>query len=427
MRHRTSLFLAVVLTLFLLPAGPIAGAGVLDPAVQGLRTDPDPTDPPTPAAGAFRAVTPSRILDTRTGLGADGPIQANGMFTLQVTGRAGVPMGGVLAVALNITVTQPAAGGYLRVWASGSPPPRTSNLNFTAGATIANMAIVPVGPDGALRMFVGSSGSSQVLADVAGYYVAGVPMDAGSYVAVAPTRLLDTRLSLGARRLGPNATVSVQISGLGPVPAEIGAVAVNVAVTQPSASGFLRVWPGGADPPDTSNLNFSSRQDRAEPGHRAGRAGWDGADPQRLGGHRRGDRRRDRVTTWPAQRPGRARSHRCRRRGCWTPGARWGPRVRSTRRARSRCRSPGRVACRRTGRLRWRSTSRSPGAPTPGTSRPIPAVPRLPTGSSLNFVAGQTVPNLVVVPIGADGTITLHNGSPGTVQLLGDLYGYVLS
>jgi len=125
MRYRTSLFLAVVLTAFLLPAVPTAGAGVPDTAVPEQLTDPDPTDLPPPAAGAFRAITPARILDTRIGLGAEGPIQSNGMFTLQVTGRAGVPWGGVLAVALNITVTQPAAGGYhfgLRPCAQPSTP-----------------------------------------------------------------------------------------------------------------------------------------------------------------------------------------------------------------------------------------------------------------------------------------------------------------
>ena len=44
--------------------------------------------------------------------------------------------------------------------------------------------------------------------------------------------------------------------------------------------------------------------------------------------------------------------------------------------------------------------------------------------SNLNFTAGQTVPNLVIVPVGADGKIRLYNGSPGTVQLIADIAGY---
>jgi hypothetical protein len=49
-----------------------------------------------------------------------------------------------------------------------------------------------------------------------------------------------------------------------------------------------------------------------------------------------------------------------------------------------------------------------------------------PLASNLNFVAGQTVPNLVVVPVGADGTVSLANGSAGTVQLVADVSGYHL-
>lgn len=49
-----------------------------------------------------------------------------------------------------------------------------------------------------------------------------------------------------------------------------------------------------------------------------------------------------------------------------------------------------------------------------------------PNASNLNFVAGQTVPNLVIAPVGPDGKVTLYNGAPGSVQLVADLAGYVL-
>ena len=50
----------------------------------------------------------------------------------------------------------------------------------------------------------------------------------------------------------------------------------------------------------------------------------------------------------------------------------------------------------------------------------------MPTASNLNFVAGQTIPNLVVVPVGADGSIRLFNGSGGAVDLIADVAGYYL-
>ncbi|MGH6656193.1 MAG: choice-of-anchor Q domain-containing protein [Actinocrinis sp.] len=46
-----------------------------------------------------------------------------------------------------------------------------------------------------------------------------------------------------------------------------------------------------------------------------------------------------------------------------------------------------------------------------------------PTASNLNFTAGQTVPNLVTVPV-HDGKVDLRNASPGTIDLVADLAGY---
>ena len=37
--------------------------------------------------------------------------------------------------------------------------------------------------------------------------------------------------------------------------------------------------------------------------------------------------------------------------------------------------------------------------------------------SNLNFVPGQTVPNLVIAPVGANGKVALYNGSAGTCLL----------
>jgi serine protease len=49
-----------------------------------------------------------------------------------------------------------------------------------------------------------------------------------------------------------------------------------------------------------------------------------------------------------------------------------------------------------------------------------------PTASNLNFIAGQTVPNLVMVPIGTDGKIMLYNASTAPVDLVADVVGYVI-
>ena len=42
-------------------------------------------------------------------------------------------------------------------------------------------------------------------------------------------------------------------------------------------------------------------------------------------------------------------------------------------------------------------------------------------------MAGQTVANLVVVPVGTDGNVMLFNGSPGATDLIADVVGYIKS
>lgn len=46
-----------------------------------------------------------------------------------------------------------------------------------------------------------------------------------------------------------------------------------------------------------------------------------------------------------------------------------------------------------------------------------------PASSNLNFVAGQTIPNLVTVPVGSDGAVDIYNRF-GTVHVVADIFGY---
>ncbi|MFI2694117.1 PKD domain-containing protein [Kitasatospora sp. NPDC018619] len=47
-----------------------------------------------------------------------------------------------------------------------------------------------------------------------------------------------------------------------------------------------------------------------------------------------------------------------------------------------------------------------------------------PSTSNVNFAAGQTVPTLAIVPVGADGYVELVNRSAGTLDLVADVTGY---
>ena len=128
--------------------------------------------PTTP--GSFASLAPTRLLDTRIGLGApQAAVQPGATLRLQVAGRGGVPASGAGAVVLNVTVTQPGQGGYLTVYAGGAARPTASNLNFVAAQTVPNLVVAPIGGDGTVALFNGSGSTVQLIADVAGYHLAG--------------------------------------------------------------------------------------------------------------------------------------------------------------------------------------------------------------------------------------------------------------
>jgi hypothetical protein len=126
----------------------------------------------TASPGGMVPLTPARVLDTRSANGAVGPVAAGATVHLNVQGRGGVPAtaGTVGAVVLNVTVTQPAQGGYITVYPHGVNRPTTSNLNFSKGQTVPNLVIAPVGPDGQVDFYNGSAGTVHLIADTSGWF-----------------------------------------------------------------------------------------------------------------------------------------------------------------------------------------------------------------------------------------------------------------
>jgi hypothetical protein len=122
--------------------------------------------------GNYFSVTPCRVLDTRSPSGDyGGPALAAGQsraFTL--AGRCGVPASAT-AVAVNLTVTQATSQGNLRLYPAGGPAPSTSTLNYAAGQTRANNAVVGLSPGGALAIRCNQgSGTAHAILDVTGYF-----------------------------------------------------------------------------------------------------------------------------------------------------------------------------------------------------------------------------------------------------------------
>ena len=218
----------------------------------------------TNGQGTYVPVAPARKLDTRVGTGAHKAAVAAGQtVTFAVTGGS-VPAG-PSAVALNITVTSPAAGGYITAWNPDDAQPTASTLNFAAGETVPNLAIVPVSADGTVELRNGSGGTVQLIADVQGYFVGGDPVSSGAFGALAPHRVLDTRFGIGQQvghtgAIQPGQSVTFSVLPQSGVPISgVAAVVVNLTVTSPSAGGFITAY-SGPNKPVVSNLNFVKNQ-----------------------------------------------------------------------------------------------------------------------------------------------------------------------
>lgn len=382
-----------------------------------------------PASGPFTSLAPARILDTRSGVGAPmSSVVGGGTVSLKVEGADGVPATGVAAVVLNVTVAQPAASGFITVYPDGSPRPLASNLNFSPGAAVPNLVVAPVGSDGKVDLYNGAPGNVQLVADVSGYFTSGGSAANGAFTSfLTSARLLDTRSGTGTSKgsVPAGGTVVLDVAGAGGVPASgAAAVVLNVTVAQPTTSGFITVYGDGTSRPLASNLNFVAGQ--TVPNLVVAPIGADGKVDLYNGSGGTVQLVAD-ASGWFA--------------GVTTPagGAFNGL-------------TPTRILDTRSGT----GTSKGPvpaggtvvldvegqgGIPATGVSAVVLNVTvtqpttsgfitvygdgmARPLASNLNFVAGQTVPNLVVAPIGADGDVVLYNGSGGTVQLVADASGW---
>jgi hypothetical protein len=210
----------------------------------------------------FNAVGPVRLVDTRAGVGVTaGKLAAATQLKVKVAGAGGLPASGVSAATFNVTVTEPDRAGFLTAFACGSPPPATSNLNFVAGQTIANLVTVPHGSDGSVCFStVAPSSAVQVVVDLFGWYGS----TGAGFNGVAPRRLLDTRIGLGAAKakLQPGTPIKLQVAGgsSGLSAGGVSAVTLNLTATEPDRAGWLAAYPCDQPLPGTSNVNYLANQ-----------------------------------------------------------------------------------------------------------------------------------------------------------------------
>jgi hypothetical protein len=223
-----------------------------------------------PIPEPYHPISPTRICDTRStsaanqcsgktlGPGENLSVQAGGLF--------GVPSSGVTAVVMNVTVTNTTSSSYMTLFPAGTSPPLASNLNWQKGETIPNLVTTSLGSADSIEAY-NFAGSVDLIIDLEGYYGPS-SNSAGLFNPISPTRICDTRTTsptnqCSGEQIGPNSTLIVQVNGISGLPSTgISAIMANLTVVNPTTTGggFLTVYPTGATQPTVSNLNFSNNQ-----------------------------------------------------------------------------------------------------------------------------------------------------------------------
>ena len=161
-------------------------------------------------------------------------------------------------MVLNVTATQPKTAGNLDRLPRRGGRPSTSNLNFSAGETVPNLVIAPVGATarstcttvGRHHPYRGRRVRLVRLRRPRRWRFG--PADAGSGSRYPDGRVLEGPVAIGSdgEPVGVGPRWGTRLGG--------GGGGLNVTVTQPKTAGNLIVYPDLVARPGTSNLNFTA-------------------------------------------------------------------------------------------------------------------------------------------------------------------------
>lgn len=142
----------------------------------------------------YTPVAPCRLFDTRPSQGGTGPITAAGVKNVLVWGQSSYAAQGgapsdcgllaagsnVAAVAVNLTVVTPAAGGFVTAYPFGTALPTAATVNFQTGDIArGNFMVAKINQGASLfHLTIYSTSLADVVGDVVGYY--SKPVSTGS-------------------------------------------------------------------------------------------------------------------------------------------------------------------------------------------------------------------------------------------------------
>jgi hypothetical protein len=216
--------------------------------------------------GGYSPVIPGRLFDSRSDLGhkvgAGGTVQVG--VTFNEPGQPDVDSH-IRALVVNVTATEADGAGFLTTWDGSVARPLASTLNYTRGATVPNMAVVPTSicvPCGGFPSIgVFTSVQSHFIVDILGIFDDGT-LGGLRFSPMTPTRIADSRAGFGLPGpIGPARTATITAPER-VVTADVFGLALNVTAIQPTGNTFVTVWPqmAGVNMPASSNLNPSAGQ-----------------------------------------------------------------------------------------------------------------------------------------------------------------------
>jgi len=216
---------------------------------------------------------PIRLLDTRPGVsGCDAPGAQIAGGTSRNQTAAGRACDGLLipanakALTGNITTVQ-SGGGYLTLYPSDAAQPLVANSNYAPNEIINNVFTVGLGAgDGAFRIF--ALNATHVVVDVTGYYAPPAANGLYFHPLPKPIRLLETRVGqtgcyAPGAALPSNADTPQMVQtacGGVTIPATAQALVGNATTVNPTAGGYLTLYPANAPRPLVASANFTAGQ-----------------------------------------------------------------------------------------------------------------------------------------------------------------------
>ncbi len=371
-------------------------------------------------------ITPLRVLETRPteglrGVVVPGPVGPGQTIEVDVVSPLGKVPADVEAVVINVTGVATNGATFITVFPTGTAKPNASNINLVAGQVKPNLVIAKVGTDGKISLY-NHGGNTHMIGDIMGWLPAG-----SDYTPLDPARVLETRPEEGgAGPLGADGTLTFDLKSKGGLPGSgIGSVVMNVTATQPSIGGFLTIFPGdGATPPNASNLNFEAGEttsnlviakvDASGQIKIFNKFGTTNVLIDVLGFVPEGS------VLHTGLLPARVLETRPTLGPIGVPAA---GKVGAGAEVTLTVAGVGGVPPTGAGAVVLNVTATDIAAPG-GFITVYPSGTARPLASNLNLVPGDTIPNLVIVKVGADGTVKLFN-SNGATHLVADVVGFM--